>query len=70
MAVLDTVIIALLAASLSGLVIVALYEREIKQLERENQMIWQLLSDQASLHEMSLNAYIAMLREAQRYIGR
>lgn len=70
MAVLDTVIIVLLATSLCGLVIVALYEREIKQLERENQMFRQLLSDQASLHEMSLNAYIAMLRESQRYIGR
>ena len=23
-----------------------------------------------SLHEMSLNAYIAMLREAQQYVGR
>lgn len=70
MAVADAVIIALLTASLFGLVIVALYEREIKQLERENQMFRRLLSDQASLHEMSLNAYIAMLREAQRYVGR
>jgi hypothetical protein len=70
MAVADAVIIALLTASLFGLVIVALYEREIKQLERENQMFRRLLSDQASLHEMSLNAYIAMLREAQQYVGR
>ena len=70
MAVADAVISALLTASLFGLVIVALYEREIKQLERENQMFRRLLSDQASLHEMSLNAYIAMLREAQQYVGR
>lgn len=70
MAVVDAVIIALLAASLFGLVIVALYEREIKQLERENQMFRRLLSEQASLHEMSLNTYITMLREAQRHVGR
>ena len=69
MAVVDTVIIALLAASLFGLVITVLYEREFKQLERENQMFRRLLSDQASLHEMIMNAYIAMLREAQRHMG-
>lgn len=69
MTVTDTVLIALLAAVLMGLVVTAIYEHGIKQLERENQMFRRLLSDQASLHEMSLNAYIAMLREAQRHMG-
>lgn len=41
----------------------------VKYLERENRMLWRLLSDQAKLHEMSLDAYIAMLREAQRHTG-
>ena len=69
MSVVDTVIIALLAAALFGLGITVLYEREFNQLERENQMFRRLLSEQAALHEMSLNAYIAMLREAQRHMG-
>lgn len=41
----------------------------VEYLERENRMIWRLLSDQARLHEMSLDAYIAMLRESQRHRG-
>lgn len=51
---------------------VFLYFTDIKAeyLERENWMFRQLLSEQAKLHEMSLDAYIAMLREAQQYIGR
>lgn len=40
---------------------------KIKHLERENRMIRRLLSEQASLHEMSLDAYVAMLQEARRY---
>ena len=42
----------------------------MEHLVRENWMFWQLLSEQAKLHEMSLEAYLAMLWEAQRYIGR
>lgn len=44
-------------------------DTRVKYLERENRMIWRLLSDQAKLHEMSLDAYIAMLREAQHHTG-
>lgn len=44
-------------------------ETRVEYLERENRMFWRLLSDQAKLHEMSLDAYIAMLRESQRHIG-
>lgn len=44
-------------------------DTRVKYLERENRMLWRLLSDQAKLHEMSLDAYIAMLREAQRHTG-
>ena len=34
-----------------------------------NWMFRRLLSEQAKLHQMSLDAYIAMLREAQRHTG-
>ena len=50
-------------------VLLYLADIRVKYLERENRMIWRLLSDQARLHEMSLDAYIAMLREAQRHTG-
>lgn len=44
-------------------------DAKVKYLERENRMLWRLLSDQAKLHEMSLDAYIAMIQESQRHIG-
>ena len=44
-------------------------DTRVKYLERENRMLRRLLSDQARLHEMSLDAYIAMLQEAQRHTG-
>ena len=44
-------------------------DTRVKYLERENRMLWRLLSDQAKLHQMSLDAYIAMLREAQQHTG-
>lgn len=66
----NIITIILLVGCLSELVMIALYERDIKQLERENRMFQQLLSDRANLQEMSLNAYIAMLREAQRHMDK
>ncbi len=50
-------------------VFIGLSDTRVKYLERENRMLWRLLSDQAKLHEMSLDAYIAMLREAQQHTG-
>ncbi len=70
MFILDIIIIALLVACLFELVIIGLYDWELKQQERENKMYQRLLADQANLHEMSLNAYIAMLHEAQRHMNK
>lgn len=42
-------------------------DTRVEYLERENRILRRLLSDQARLHKMSLDAYIAMLREAQRH---
>lgn len=53
-----------------GGIITLLYELEIKYLDRENRMLRRLLSDQAKLHEMSLDAYIAMLQAASPRTGR
>lgn len=61
--------IALLALVIVEAISLYLADIKVEYLERENWMFRQLLSGQAKLHEMSLDAYIAMLREAQRYIG-
>lgn len=65
----DIILIAALVVFVVCGITSFLYELELRYLKRENQMFRRLLSDQASLHEMSLNAYIAMLREAQRHMG-
>ena len=52
---------------ITGVVVAFFYEQEARYLSRENWMFRRLLSEQAKLHEMSLDAYIAMLREAQRH---
>ena len=62
--------VALIALAIVEAVSLYLTDIKVEYLERENWMFRQLLSEQAKLHEMSLDAYIAMLREAQRYIGR
>ena len=69
------VLVIFLCVALVTLIIVdtiTLHIEDVKMehLVRENWMFWQLLSEQAKLHEMSLEAYLAMLWEAQRYIGR
>lgn len=63
----EVVVTVILAATIAGAVVAAIFERELQYLRRENRMLWRLLSDQARLREMSLDAYIAMLREAQRH---
>ena len=70
MPVMYTIAFALIAACFSALVAVVLCERDIEQLERENQMFRRLLADQANLNEMSLNAYIAMLQASSSRTGR
>lgn len=45
-------------------------DTRVQYLERENRMLRRLLSDQAKLHEMSLDAYIAMLQAASPRTGR
>ena len=65
----DVLFIAVVAAAITWVIVKAVYDREVQHLRRENRMLWRLLSDQARLHEMSLDAYIAMLREAQRHMG-
>lgn len=52
---------------ITGVVVAFFYEQEVRYLSRENWMFRRLLSEQAKLHKMSLDAYIAMLREAQRH---
>lgn len=63
------VLIALLAAAIVGAAVAAIFEQELRYLKRENRMLWRLLSDQARLHEMGLDAYAAMLQEAKRHIN-
>lgn len=62
--------LALLILCIAEAVLVYIMDVKMEYLVRENWMFRQLLSEQAKLHEMSLEAYIAMLREAQQYIGR
>ena len=61
----------LLIVFLTTIIVVAIvafaFEGEIRYLDRENRMLRRLLSDQAKLHKMSLDAYIAMVREAQKH---
>lgn len=68
MPIMYTIVIGLLVFSLFEMIVIMLCEQDIEQLKRENQMYQRLLSDHANLHEISLNAYIAMLREAQRHM--
>jgi hypothetical protein len=64
------VLTAVGTAFIIGGIFVIMYEMEIKYLLRENRMLWRLLSDQAKLHEMSLDAYIAMLQASSSPTGR
>ena len=61
---------AVVTALVIGGIFVIMYEMEIKYLLRENRMLWRLLSEQAKLHEMSLDAYIAMLQASSPHTGR
>ena len=70
MDILDVVLIVAITTVVVGGIVLALYEVEFKYLERENRMLWRLLSDQAKLHKMSLDAYIAMLQASSPHTGR
>ena len=70
MDILDVVLIVAITTVVVGGIFLALYEGEFKYLERENRMLWRLLSDQAKLHKMSLDAYIAMLQASSPHTGR
>lgn len=63
----EAVVLVLIAAAVTGVLVTAAYYQKIRYLRRENQLLRRLFSEQAKLHEMSLDAYIAMLQEAQRY---
>lgn len=65
----DILFIAFLAIFIAGMILATICEREARRLEQENWMLRRLLSEQATLQEMSLSAYIAMLQEAQRHVG-
>ena len=68
MDILDVVLIVAITTVVVGGIFLALYE--VQYLERENRMLWRLLSDQAKLHKMSLDAYIAMLQASSPHTGR
>ena len=60
------VVLILIAIFLTAAVMALIFDHEMMYLRRENQMLRRLFSEQAKLHQMSLDAYIAMLRGAQR----
>ena len=69
MAVCDVVAIVLITIGATGTVVSALYWRAFQNLRRKCCMLQRLLREQAELRKMSLEAYTAMLREAQRHMG-
>lgn len=69
MGVRDVVVIVLITIGTTSIVVDALYSWTIQRLRRKNQILRRLLMEQAELREMSLEAYTAMLREAQRHMG-
>lgn len=54
-------------AAIAVIIAAAFYWNMFQYLSSENQMLWQLLFEQAELHQMSLDAYVNMLREAQKH---
>ena len=65
---LESIMIVMFAIAIIGeTLLIYFMDTEKRYWMHESQMLWQLLSDQAKLHQMSLDAYIAMLQEAQRH---
>lgn len=62
----EIAVLVLITIVVTGLIVSKIYNQEIMYLRRENQILRRLFSEQAKLHQMSLDAYIAMLRGAQR----
>lgn len=69
MAVCDVAAIVLITIGITSIVASAFYRRALRNLQARYHMLQRLLLEQAELHEMSLEAYTAMLREAKRHTG-
>lgn len=67
MLVYEAAVLVLITAVVTGVLVTAACCQKIRYLRRENQLLRRLFSEQAKLHEMSLDVYIAMLQEAQRH---
>jgi len=70
MALYDVVLVVILTVGITLIIAGAICDRRFWHLRQENRMLRRLLSEQAQLHEMSFNAYIAMLQETQRHTRR
>lgn len=62
----EIIVIVLTAVVAAVLIVTLVYDREIMCLRRENRMLRRLFSEQAKLHQMSFDAYIAMLQKSRR----
>lgn len=62
----EIIVIVLTAVVAAILIVTLVYDREITCLRRENRMLRRLFSEQAKLHQMSFDAYIAMLQKSRR----
>lgn len=67
MLVCEAAVLILITVTVTGVLVTAAYYQKIRYLRRENQLLRRLFFEQAKLHEMSLDAYIAMLQEAQQH---
>lgn len=67
MALYDVALIVVLAVGVTLIIASAIFDQKLWRLRQENQILRRLLSEQADLHEMSFNAYIAMLQEMQQH---
>lgn len=65
----DVVFIVFITIVITGFVVGSFYSWLFQRLEDKYHMLRRLLLEQAELREMSFEAYIAMLREAQRHMG-
>ncbi len=66
----DVVLVVILSVGITFIIAGAICDQRLWRLRQENRLLRRLLSEQAQLSEMSLNAYIAMFQEAQRHTRR
>lgn len=64
----EAVILVLIAIGVTGIVLDTFYGWLFRRLRSKYHVLQRLLLEQAELHEISLEAYTAMLREAQRHM--